>query len=120
MKMNHHFSELPGSYLFSEVAKRVAAHRAARPEQGIISLGIGDVTRPLCRPVVAALAEACFEQGRAETFHGYGEEQGYLFLRQAIAGHYAGLGVRVEPEDLFISDGAKSDLAGLTLSLIHI
>ncbi|GKI14617.1 LL-diaminopimelate aminotransferase [Oscillospiraceae bacterium] len=114
MKMNHHFSELPGSYLFSEVAKRVAAHRAARPEQGIISLGIGDVTRPLCRPVVAALAEACFEQGRAETFHGYGEEQGYLFLRQAIAGHYAGLGVRVEPEDLFISDGAKSDLAGLT------
>lgn len=113
MRMNHHFSELPASYLFSEIAKRVKEHRARHPRQDIIRLGIGDVTRPLCRPVVAALAAASFEQGRPETFHGYGEEQGYLFLRQAVAGHYAHLRVRVDAADIFISDGAKSDLANL-------
>lgn len=113
MMMNHHFSELPASYLFSEIAKRVEAYRARHPRKDIIRLGIGDVTRPLCRPVVAALAGASFEQGRAETFRGYGEEQGYLFLRQAIAGHYAHLRVRVDAGDIFISDGAKSDLANL-------
>lgn len=113
MRMNHHFSELPASYLFSEIAKRVKEHRARHPRQDIIRLGIGDVTRPLCRPVVAALAAASFEQGRPETFHGYGEEQGCLFLRQAVAGHYAHLRVRVDAADVFISDGAKSDLANL-------
>lgn len=113
MKLNHNFEQLPQSYLFSEVARRVKAYRAAHPRKDVISLGVGDVTRPLCRPVVAALAQGSFEQGRQETFHGYGEEQGERFLRQAIAGHYAHLRVRVDPNDIFISDGAKSDLGNL-------
>ncbi|MBE6440804.1 MAG: LL-diaminopimelate aminotransferase [Desulfovibrio desulfuricans] len=108
---NRHFLELQGSYLFSEVARRVAAHRAAHPGQHVISLGIGDVTRPLAPAVLEALHKAVEEMGRAATFRGYGPEQGYAFLREAIAAHdYAARGADVAPDEIFISDGAKSDL----------
>ena len=111
--INHSFDSIPKSYLFSEVARRVAAFRAAHPEKQLIPMGIGDVTRPLCRPVIEALKKAAEEQARAESFHGYGPEQGYDFLRRAVQGHYAGFGVQLDLEDIFISDGAKSDLGNL-------
>ena len=111
--INHSFDTIPKSYLFSEVARRVAAFRAAHPEKELIPMGIGDVTRPLRRPVIEALKKAAEEQAHAESFHGYGPEQGYDFLREAVLGHYAGFGVHLEKEDVFISDGAKSDLGNL-------
>lgn len=111
--INHSFDTIPKSYLFSEVARRVAAFRAAHPEKTLIPMGIGDVTRPLCRPVIEALKKAAEEQTHAESFHGYGPEQGYDFLREAVLRHYAGFDVRLEKEDVFISDGAKSDLGNL-------
>lgn len=94
--INHSFDTIPKSYLFSEVARRVAAFRAAHPEKRLIPMGIGDVTRPLRRPVIEALKKAAEEQTHAESFHGYGPEQGYDFLRQAVLGHYAGFGVHLE------------------------
>ncbi|HJA24682.1 MAG TPA: LL-diaminopimelate aminotransferase [Candidatus Fournierella merdigallinarum] len=111
--INHSFDAIPQSYLFSEVARRVAAFRAAHPERQLIPMGIGDVTRPLCRPVIEALKKAAEEQTRAESFHGYGPEQGYDFLRRAVQAHYAVFGVQLDAGDIFISDGAKSDLGNL-------
>ena len=111
--INHSFDAIPKSYLFSEVARRVAAFRAAHPERELIPMGIGDVTRPLRRPVIEALKKAAEEQAHADSFHGYGPEQGYDFLREAVLRHYAGFGVRLALEDIFISDGAKSDLGNL-------
>ena len=112
-QINPYFSQIPQSYLFSEIAHRVAKHAAARPDQKIIRMGIGDVTRPLCAPVIQALEKASRDQGEAASFHGYGPEQGYPFLRQAIQNYYKSLGAEVDAEDIFISDGAKSDLANL-------
>lgn len=112
-QINPYFSQIPQSYLFSEIAHRVAKHAAARPDQKIIRMGIGDVTRPLCAPVIQALEKASRDQGEAASFHGYGPEQGYPFLRQAIQNYYRSLGAEVDAEDIFISDGAKSDLANL-------
>ena len=107
--INAHFLDLPGSYLFSEVARRVAAYTTAHPEQRIIRLGIGDVTRPLAPTVVAALNAAVAEQATAQGFRGYGPEQGHAFLRQAIVRtEYEGLGI--SEDEVFISDGAKCDL----------
>lgn len=111
--INHSFDAIPKSYLFSEVARRVAAFREAHPDRKLIPMGIGDVTRPLRRPVIDALEKAAEEQTHAETFHGYGPEQGYDFLRQAVLRHYAGFGVTLDLADIFISDGAKSDLGNL-------
>ena len=111
--INHSFDTIPQSYLFSEVARRVTAFRAAHPEKALIPMGIGDVTRPLCRPVIEALKSAAEEQTRGESFHGYGPEQGYDFLRRAVQAHYAGFGVQLDTGDIFISDGAKSDLGNL-------
>ena len=85
VKVNQNYLKLPGSYLFSEVARRIAAHSAAQPEAKIIKLSIGDVTRPLVPAVVEAMHKAVDEQGTYEGFHGYGPEQGYPFLREAIA-----------------------------------
>ena len=99
--INHSFDTIPKSYLFSEVARRVAAFRAAHPEKELIPMGIGDVTRPLRRPVIEALKKAAEEQAHAESFHGYGPEQGYDFLREAVLGHYTGFGVHLEKEDSF-------------------
>ncbi|MCI8623433.1 MAG: LL-diaminopimelate aminotransferase [Provencibacterium sp.] len=113
MKLNEHYFELTESYLFSDIARRVEAFAARHPEQKIIRMGIGDVTRPLPPVVTAALEEAAREMGKRESFRGYGPEQGYPFLRQAVADYYADRGTVVSPEEIFIGDGAKSDLGNI-------
>ena len=114
MKVNKHYAELEESYLFSTIAHKVADYQAAHPDKDIIRLGIGDVTLPLAKSVVKALHEASEEQGHKETFHGYiPSEQGYPFLREAIQKYYAGRGVELDTAEIFISDGAKSDLGNL-------
>ena len=111
-RLNENYLKLPGSYLFSEIAKRVAAFKEAHPGEQVISLGIGDVSRPLVPAVVAALHQASDEMGAAETFRGYGPEQGYLFLREAILKHdYLARGINLPADEIFVSDGAKSDVA---------
>ncbi len=110
--VNPHYLKLQGSYLFSTIAQKVSAYKTAHPDEEVISLGIGDVSQPLAPAVVEALQHACEEMGRAETFRGYGPEQGYAFLRQAIAqGDYISRGVSVSADEIFVSDGAKSDVA---------
>ena len=110
MKVNDNFLQLSENYLFTEVARRVRAYREEHPEADIISLGIGDVTQPLVPAVVEAMHRAVSEMGQAGTFRGYGPEQGYEWLRRAIVrGDYEPRGVRVEPDEVFINDGAKSD-----------
>ena len=114
MKLNKHYSELNESYLFSTIAHKVSAYQAAHPDRDIIRLGIGDVTLPLARSVVDAMHAAVEEQGHKETFHGYiPSEQGYEFLREAIRKYYASHGVALDLSEIFISDGAKSDLGNL-------
>lgn len=113
MKVNHHMLELENNYLFSEVARRLRAFQAEHPDRTLLKCSIGDVTRPLPRLIVDAMKDAAEEMAHAETFRGYGAEQGESFLREAIAGYYAKRGLAIEPEDIFISDGAKSDLGDL-------
>lgn len=114
VKVNENFLKLPGSYLFSEVARRIRVYQEGHPEAEIIKLSIGDVTRPLVPEVVAAMHAAVDEMGTAEGFHGYGPEQGYEFLREAIArGDYAARGVDIQPNEIFVSDGAKSDCGNI-------
>ena len=109
-KVNEQFLKLPGNYLFAEVAKQVAAFKAAHPQQRVISLGIGDVTRPLCPAVIDALHRATDEMGQHEKFRGYGPERGYSFLREAIiANDYVPRGIALEADEVFVNDGAKSD-----------
>ena len=113
-QINQNFLKLPGSYLFSEIARRVSAYTTAHPEAKMIRLGIGDVTRPLVPAVIAAMHSAVDEMGTFEGFHGYGPEQGYEFLRNAIAEHdYAARGMDIQPNEIFISDGAKSDCGNI-------
>ncbi len=110
--INENYLKLPGSYLFSQIAKKTAAFKEANPQAEVISLGIGDVSRPLVPAVVEAMHRAADEMGRAETFHGYGPEQGYAFLRQAIAQNdYVSCGIDLQADEIFVSDGAKSDVA---------
>ncbi|MDR2801120.1 MAG: LL-diaminopimelate aminotransferase [Desulfovibrio sp.] len=107
--VNANYLSLPGSYLFSEIARRVNAYAEANPKRKIIRLGIGDVTSPLPSAVIRALRRAVDEQATDSGFRGYGPEQGYLFLREAvIADAYQGLGV--EADEIFVSDGAKCDV----------
>lgn len=113
-KFNDNFLDLKDSYLFSEVAKRVNTFKEKNPEKSVIRLGIGDVTLPLGRTVVEAMRSAAEEMGNAETFRGYGPEQGYDFLRAAIAGHYSKYGVELDADEIFVSDGAKSDTGNIT------
>ena len=114
VQINENFCKLPGSYLFSEIGRRVAAYSGEHPEAELIRLGIGDVTRPLAPAVVEAMAGAVAEMGTPDGFHGYGPEQGYEFLRQAIAEHdYQARGVAVEADEIFVSDGAKSDCGNM-------
>ena len=113
MKMNKHYNELKASYLFVDIAHKVATYQEAHPEKEIIRLGIGDVTQPLAKCVVQAMRDAAEEMGTKEGFHGYGPEQGYPFLKQAIQGYYASRGTQLAEDEIFISDGAKSDLANL-------
>lgn len=113
MKINDNYRNLKDGYLFSTIAGKVSEFTAAHPEAGIIRMGIGDVTQPICEKAAEAFAQAAKEQGQAATFHGYGPEQGYEFLRDTICKYYDGLGVKAEPEEIFISDGAKSDLGNI-------
>lgn len=110
MVPNSNYRQLEESYLFSEIARRVSVYAGKHPEREIIRMGIGDVTRPLCGAVVEAMKHAVEDMGKPETFHGYGPEQGYDFLRKAIRDYYAENGVTLELDEIFVSDGAKSDL----------
>lgn len=113
-KLNEHYQNLKESYLFSDIAKRVNAFTAAHPDKKIIRMGIGDVTLPLMPEVVSALHGAVDDMADASSFHGYGPEQGYDFLRGAIRDYYARHGVALEPDEIFASDGAKSDVGNIT------
>ncbi len=101
------------SYLFSTIAKKVNEYKEQNPDKEIIRMGIGDVTLPLCKAVTDAMHEAVDEMGNAQTFHGYGPEQGYGFLKSAIKTYYEEKGVTLFEDDIFISDGAKSDLGNI-------
>lgn len=110
--INENYLKLPGSYLFSEIAKRVNSFKNDNPDANIIRLGIGDVTKPLVPAVIEAMHKAVDEMGQAETFRGYGPEQGYGFLAQkVIENDYVTRGVSLDEDEVFISDGAKSDVA---------
>lgn len=114
VRANEDYLKLPGSYLFSEIGKRVGAYAQAHPDKKLIRLGIGDVTLPLAPAVIRALHEAVDEQADAATFKGYAPELGYSFLREAIARRdYAMRGCEIGEDEIFISDGAKSDSANI-------
>ena len=108
-KINSNYQKLQASYLFSEIAKRVKTFTGENPQAKIIRLGIGDVVLPLPPPIVAALKDAAEEMGRKEDFKGYGPEQGYDFLLEAIADHYRSQGAEVAADEVFVSDGSKCD-----------
>ncbi len=114
IKVNQHFQKLQASYLFSDIAKRVAAFQENNPEKDIIKLGIGDVTNPLPQACLKAFHNAIDEMGTVEGFRGYGPEQGYDFLREAIAEHdFKARGAEVTADEIFVSDGAKCDSANI-------
>ena len=111
---NRNFQRLPGNYLFSTIAGKVKDYKGAHPDKDVISLGIGDVTRPLTPAVIEALHKAVDDMGNAETFRGYAPDGGYDFLRQAIVDKdYAPRGVKFDIDEIFVSDGAKSDSANI-------
>ena len=113
-KINENYLKLQGSYLFSEIGRRVREYSDARPDAKIISLGIGDVTQPIAPSVIDALHRAVDEMGQADTFHGYAPDLGYAFLREAIAAKdYRERGCDIAPDEIFISDGAKSDCGNI-------
>lgn len=113
-QINDNFIKIPATYLFSEIAKRVAQHKEAHPEAQIIRMGIGDVSLPLPDAAVDAMIKAAEEQRHAETFRGYGPEQGYDFLRNAIVENdFKARGLDIEADEIFVSDGAKSDTGNI-------
>lgn len=113
-KVNDNYLKLPGSYLFSNIGKKVAAFQAANPDKTIIRLGIGDVTQPLAPAIIEALHGAVDEMGNAETFRGYAPDLGYEFLRKAIVENdYKARGCAIEADEIFVSDGAKCDSANI-------
>lgn len=112
--INEHFLKLPDNYLFADIAKKVNAFKVQHPTADVISLGIGDVTRPLCPAVIEAMHKAVDEMSTKEGFHGYGPEQGYLFLREAIVKNdFLSRGIHLDPSEIFINDGAKSDTGNI-------
>lgn len=112
--VNENFLKLKASYLFSEIAHKVADYKEAHPNADIIRLGIGDVTQPLCPAVIEALHKAVDEMASAQTFRGYGPEHGYLFLQEAIIKHdFNSRGIELDPDEVFINDGAKSDTGNI-------
>lgn len=114
IQINENYLKLKASYLFSDIARRVAAYTAAHPNQPVIRLGIGDVTEPLPPVCIEALHAATDEMAQRSTFRGYGPEQGYAFLREAIAQHdYAARGCPIEADEIFVSDGAKCDCGNI-------
>lgn len=113
-RINENYLKLPGSYLFSAIGRKVSEYGAAHPDKKIIRLGIGDVTQPLVPAIIEALHGAVDEMGRAETFHGYAPDLGYEFLRDVIAREdYQARGCQISAEEIFVSDGAKSDSANV-------
>lgn len=118
--VNEHFLKLPGSYLFSDIAKKVNSFKVTHPNVEILRLGIGDVTLPLAPATVEAMHKAVDDLARKETFHGYGPEQGYDFLIHAILkNEYAPRGISLEPSEVFVNDGAKSDTGNIGDILRH-
>ena len=114
-RINENFQKLPGSYLFAEINRRVGHFQEAHPTAKIIRMGIGDVTLGLPAAVIQAMHDAVDELANGKTLKGYGPEQGYAFLREAVVQHdYAPIGVTLDPSEVFISDGAKSDTANIT------
>ena len=113
MNINKNYDNLEQSYLFSTVAKKVNEFSLKFPDKKIIRLGIGDVTLPLCKSVVTAMHKAVDEMGVQATFRGYGPEQGYDFLREAVAKYYSKKNINLDLDEIFISDGAKSDLGNI-------
>lgn len=112
--INENYTKLPGSYLFSDIARKVSEFKAGNPNSNIIRLGIGDVTKPLPPTVIKAMHAAVDEMGCAETFRGYGPEQGYDFLVNTIAKNdYEALGLDIKSDEIFVSDGAKSDTGNI-------
>lgn len=112
--INKNYLNLKDSYLFSQISKKVQQAAAQNPKLPIIRLGIGDVTLPLAKCVVTALTQAAGEQASAQTFRGYGPEQGYEFLREVISEYYTKIDINLASSEIFISDGAKSDIANIT------
>jgi LL-diaminopimelate aminotransferase len=114
IRINENYTKLAASYLFADIARRVNAYTAANPDKPVIRLGIGDVTEPLPPACIDALHAATDEMSKRATFKGYGPEQGYPFLREIVAKHdYAARGCRIEPDEIFISDGAKCDCGNI-------
>ena len=113
MNINENYSNLEESYLFSTVAKKVNEFIQNNPDKKVIRLGIGDVTLPLCKAVIEAMHKAVDEMAKKETFRGYGPEQGYDFLREKVQGYYKKRNVELELDEIFISDGAKSDIGNI-------
>ncbi len=113
MKVNPNYTKIKESYLFAEVAARTSKYASAHPEAKIIKMGIGDVTLPLCPAVIEAMHKAVSEMGVKETFKGYGEYRGYDFLCESICRYYKTFGVDLETEEVFVSEGAKSDLGNI-------
>jgi LL-diaminopimelate aminotransferase len=110
VRINEHYAKLPASYLFPEIGRRVRAYQAAHPDAKVIRLGIGDVTEPLAPAIVEAMHAAVDEMGRPGTFRGYGPEQGYEFLIEAIRRHdFAERGIEIASDEIFVSDGSKCD-----------
>ena len=108
--VNEHFLKLPNNYLFADIAKKVNAFKVSHPKADVISLGIGDVTQPLCPAVIEAMHKAVDEMASKESFRGYGPEQGYQFLRDAIVKNdFVARGIHLEASEIFVNDGAKSD-----------
>ena len=113
-KINTNYQKLPGSYLFAAIGKKVREYSAAHPDKKVISLGIGDVTQPLAPAVITALHSAVDEMASAETFKGYAPDLGYGFLRKAIVeGDFASRGCDIQPDEIFVSDGAKCDCGNI-------
>ncbi len=112
-KLNENYLKLNANYLFSEIAHRVSAYQEAHPDKSIVRLGIGDVTLPLSEKVTKALVDASAEMGDAKTFKGYGPDYGFTFLQDAIVDYYKSNGVTVDRDEVFVSDGAKSDTGNI-------
>ncbi|MBW7857737.1 MAG: aminotransferase class I/II-fold pyridoxal phosphate-dependent enzyme, partial [Leptonema sp. (in: Bacteria)] len=112
-QLNNNYFKLQTGYLFPEISRRVSQFLKENPNQRILRMGIGDVTRPLSSSVIAAFADGVKEMGVTDTFRGYGPEQGYNFLREAISKDYQSRGANISPNEIFISDGSKCDTGNI-------
>ena len=113
LKINENYKNLEESYLFSTVGRKIAEYSQKNPDKKIIRMGIGDVTRPLCKAVIDNMHKAVDEMADSATFKGYGPEQGYDFVRNSLKTYYSSFGVELEADEIFVSDGAKSDIANI-------